>query len=170
MKIKINKKILIIVCVLVIAAISGALIYRNYNEHQIEKKKEEKAKQEQRESAISYPHPVVNIYYFHGTHRCWSCTTAEDYTREALNTYFAQELKDGKITFTSINAQEPANFQEEGLVKKFDIAYNSLIINKIKDKEIGYENVQEIWQNLQDKDQFMALIKKKVEDALKEIQ
>jgi len=171
MKIKVNKKLLIIVGVLVVLVIGGALIYRNYSENQNEKKKEEeRAEQEQKELAVSHSGPVVNIYYFHGTSRCWSCITAEDYAREALNTYFPQELKDGKITFASINAQKPANFQEEGLAKKFDISYNSLIINKIKDKEIGYENVQEIWQNLNNKDQYVALIKQKVESALKEIQ
>jgi len=171
MKIKVNKKLLLIVSVSVVITIVGALAYRTYTKNQKDVNKEEvSANQKQEESVTSQPGPRVDIYYFHGTNRCWSCVTAEDYTREALNKYFPQELKDGKITFASINAQKPANFQEEGLAKKFDISYNSLIINKIKDKEIGYENVQEIWQNLNNKDAYLALIKDRVDKALKDIQ
>jgi hypothetical protein len=45
----------------------------------------------------------VEVYHFHGTNQCYSCKTVGNYAEETINTYFANELKSGKIVFGHIN-------------------------------------------------------------------
>lgn len=164
MKIKVNKKLLIIVLVIVVVTISGAIVYGNYFV------KKEVAKTKQEEKPAENNEPKVEVYYFHRTSRCWSCTTADAYAQEAVNTYFPEEIKNGKVVYKSINYQAPADFQEEGLAEKFGVGYNALIINTVKKNSSDKQEIDEIWNNLNNKDAYLALIKGKIDKALKEIQ
>ena len=43
----------------------------------------------------------IEVLDFHSTHRCMTCNAIEANTKYTLDTYFAQELKNNKITHTS---------------------------------------------------------------------
>jgi len=45
----------------------------------------------------------IEVLDFHSTHRCMTCNAIEANTKYTLNTYFAKELKEDKITFQDIN-------------------------------------------------------------------
>ena len=47
--------------------------------------------------------PVIEVYDFHTTNRCVTCKAIEANTKYTLETYFAEELKSGKITFQVVN-------------------------------------------------------------------
>lgn len=69
----------------------------------------------------------VEVYYFHGTHRCTTCNTVEKVAVEALKQYYGDQ-----ITLQSINREEEKN---SALVKKFQIAGQTLLVVK-GDKKI----------------------------------
>ena len=66
----------------------------------------------------------VKVYYFHNTRRCMTCNAVEKVTKEALKTQFTEELKDGIITFESLNIEE-----EEGKIaaKKLEVSGQALL-------------------------------------------
>jgi hypothetical protein len=79
---------------------------------------------------------TIQVYDFHTTNRCITCKAIEANTKYTLNTYFAEELKDGTITFHVVNIDEDENYE---LAKKFKASGTSLFINIItpeKEKQI----------------------------------
>ncbi|OHB66948.1 MAG: hypothetical protein A2V70_08650 [Planctomycetes bacterium RBG_13_63_9] len=67
------------------------------------------------ESAIT---DGVVVYYFHGTERCATCQNMEANTREAIQTRFADRLKDESIALVEIDYQAPGN---EHYVRDFEL-------------------------------------------------
>jgi len=51
----------------------------------------------------------VVVYYLHSNTRCPTCQTIEAYAKEAVETGFAEELKNGKIQWRIINYESPGN-------------------------------------------------------------
>ena len=79
---------------------------------------------------------TIQVYDFHTTNRCITCKAIEANTKYTLNTFFAEELKDGTITFHVVNIDEDENYE---LAKKFKASGTSLFINIItpeKEKQI----------------------------------
>lgn len=76
--------------------------------------------------------PVLEVYYFHGTHRCPTCLAVEEQTRKVLGDLYAKELESGTITLQVLNLEEKAN---QGLVESFEIGWSSLILYKPGTKE-----------------------------------
>jgi len=48
----------------------------------------------------------LQVYYFHFTRRCATCNAVETETKVALETFYADRVKDGTIAFTSLNLEE----------------------------------------------------------------
>jgi hypothetical protein len=46
---------------------------------------------------------------FHSTSRCTTCRTIERYSKEAIDKYFVDELKNGILEFKPVNVDEPEN-------------------------------------------------------------
>ena len=69
----------------------------------------------------------IEVYYFHGTHRCTTCNTVEKVAKEALKQYYGDQ-----IALQSINREEEKN---SALVKKLQIAGQTLLVVK-GDKKI----------------------------------
>jgi hypothetical protein len=53
--------------------------------------------------------PIVMIYNFHVTNRCVSCIAIEEATTKTLNTYFMNELRQGRIKRKILNVDDEAN-------------------------------------------------------------
>jgi phosphoketolase len=75
---------------------------------------------------------TIEVFDFHTTNRCVTCKAIEANTKYTLETYFAKELKSGKITFKVINIDEKEN---EKLAEKFQAAGTSLFLNVISEKK-----------------------------------
>lgn len=69
----------------------------------------------------------VEVYYFHGTHRCATCVAVEKVTKEALKQYYGDQ-----IILKSINRDEDKN---NPMIKKYEIAGQTLLILKGDKKE-----------------------------------
>ena len=71
----------------------------------------------------------IDIYYFHRTERCNTCMSIEENTNYVLENYFADELKDGTISFKSINFEGDA---DKEIIEKYEADGPSLFLTKVK--------------------------------------
>jgi len=105
----------------------------------------------------------VNIVYFHRTNRCHSCQYCEAQTRTTLDTYFADELASGKITFVSVDVQDESN---TAIIDKYGAYGPQLFISVLKGDTESITEVQEFWDFIDDDEGFSNLIIDKVNEAL----
>jgi len=104
------------------------------------------------------------VYYFHTTFRCVSCKNIEKYTKEAINRYFADEIKSGKIDFKILNVEEPQN---KHFMKDYQLYTKSVVLSKLTaGKEERYKNLDKVWQLLRNKEKFYSYIKDETEKFL----
>lgn len=109
--------------------------------------------------------PVIEVYDFHTTNRCVTCKAIEANTKYTLETYFAEELKSGKITFQVVNIDEKENFD---LAKKFYASGTSLYLNVIQNgKEKQLELTQFAFMYGKDRSVFSKKLKEKISKQLK---
>ncbi|WP_417885083.1 nitrophenyl compound nitroreductase subunit ArsF family protein [Zunongwangia sp.] len=102
---------------------------------------------------------------FHYTHRCMTCNAIEANTKYTLNTYFAKELKEDKITFHVINVDVKEN---EKIAEKFEASGTSLILNVIKNgKETQINLTDFAFMNGNDQEAFSKELKAKIDTELK---
>jgi len=108
----------------------------------------------------------VIAYYFHGTFRCPTCRTIEQYSLEAIQTYFAKELGSGKLEFRPVNIEEPEN---KHFIQDYQLVTRSLVLSLMSDgKETKWNNLADVWKLVRDKDKFFQYVKDEVEKFLKE--
>ena len=108
----------------------------------------------------------VIAYYFHGTFRCTTCRTIEKYSKEAIEHYFANELKNGTLEFKSLNVEEAEN---RHYIQDYQLFSRALVISLVKeDKEVTWKNLTDVWTHVRDKEKFFQYVKDEVEKFLKE--
>ena len=106
----------------------------------------------------------IEIYHFHGTNQCYSCITVGDYAQETVNTYFADEIKSGKIVFGHINGELAENRE---LVVKYGATGSSLWIGTYtKDGQFKAEQNTNVWYKINDKQAYMTYLKGVIEQKL----
>ena len=67
----------------------------------------------------------VEVYYFHYTRRCATCQAVEDETKKALEQFYPAQMKDGSVTFLSINLEEGDN---EAFAEKLGVSGQTLLL------------------------------------------
>ena len=80
---------------------------------------------EEKPETISASDEKVEIYYFHYTRRCVTCTTVENETIAALDEFYSEEMKSGDIVFKTINLDESGS---EEIAEKLEISGQTLLI------------------------------------------
>jgi hypothetical protein len=109
--------------------------------------------------------PEAIAYYFHTTYRCASCKKIEAYSKEAIETGFAEELKSGALKFESINIEEEGN---EHFIEDYQLYTKSLIICDMKDgKQVRWKNLNKIWELIGNKDEFVQYVQAEIKTYLK---
>jgi len=109
------------------------------------------------------PAEKVEVVYFYRPQRCTGCIYAETGTLYTLETYFADELASGKITFATFDVAAEEN---AAIVEKYEAYTSSLFINTIKDGTDHIEEIKEIWFVLGDDEAFIEVVKSKIEQSL----
>jgi len=103
-------------------------------------------------------------YYFHTTYRCSSCKKIEAYSREAIESGFAEELKEGKLQWCVVNVDDRAN---RHFIQDYQLFSKSLILTKMKDgKQAEWKNLMKVWQLLGDKESFVRYVQAEVRSYL----
>ncbi len=96
------------------------------------------------------------VYYFHRTVRCVTCNTIEAYTRQVMDSEFAEAQADGSVQMVSINYEITAN---EHFVKDFELTSNSVVLVRLEAGQVTqWKNLDQIWELVQDAPAFHAYI------------
>jgi len=104
-------------------------------------------------------------YYFHGNFRCSNCFTIEQYSKEAIEKYFSEQLKNGKLTFSVINTDMPEN---EHFIKDYQLYTKSLIVAEFKNgKQVKWTNLARVWDYLNNRDAFYTYVRTEIDNYLK---
>lgn len=82
----------------------------------------------------------VEILYFHGKQRCTTCMAIEKNAQEAVESQFADELKNGTVVFKTIDISKAEN---EKIAEKYMVTWSALFVSKWKDGKETYENLTE---------------------------
>ncbi|MFC2100512.1 nitrophenyl compound nitroreductase subunit ArsF family protein [Bacteroidota bacterium] len=108
--------------------------------------------------------PKIKVIYFHGNHRCYTCKSIEAHTKKTLQTYFANELEKGIITFESINIDEDEN---KSIAEEYKVFGSSLFIVKITTNGEEKNNLTNFaFTYGKDEKKFMTEFKKKINDLI----
>jgi hypothetical protein len=98
----------------------------------------------------------IEVYHFHATQQCYSCKTVGEYAEETVNTYFADELKSGKISFASFNVDDGFNME---IAKKYGATGSSLWIGVYDANGFHPEQNTNVWYKINDKEDYMNYLK-----------
>ena len=108
----------------------------------------------------------VVAYLFHKTHRCTSCNLIEDFTTKTLNEYFSSELQKKKLEFISIDVDQPQN---RHYIKDYQLFTISLVIALYDgDKQEKWQNLDKVWDYLNDQEKFSQYIMTSIKSYLSE--
>lgn len=111
--------------------------------------------------------PIVLIYNFYGTHRCPSCVAIEKATIQALDSLYAEQVKNETIKRFSINIDEAENAK---LCEKYQAFGSGIFITRIfKGKENTIDLTGDGFKFARNKkDKFIEILKSKIDEFLKE--
>jgi uncharacterized lipoprotein NlpE involved in copper resistance len=105
----------------------------------------------------------LELYHFHGTNQCYSCITVGAYAEETVNTYFADELKSGKIVFSHLNYDVDENKE---LASKYGVTGSSLWLGVYDAKGFHAEQNVNVWYKINNKAEYMSYLKGVIEKRL----
>ncbi len=109
---------------------------------------------------------TVIAYYFHGNFRCYNCFTIEQYAKEAIENYFPEQLKNGRLLFQPINIENKGN---EHFIQDYQLYTSSLILAVFKNgTQVKWTNLEKVWNYIRDRDAFFQYVRTEVEKSLKE--
>jgi hypothetical protein len=107
----------------------------------------------------------IIVYYFHGTYRCPSCLQIEDWSFDAIQERFAQELEQGTIVWKTIDVDEPENSH---FTREYQVSTQALIIVKMTGKkEKRYKNLKKVWEYLSDQQAFYDYVTHEIDKFLR---
>jgi len=121
-----------------------------------------------REDSFGLPikNPTVDkleILHFHATNQCYSCITVGKYAEETVNTYFADEVKSGRIVFAHVNGELPENSE---LVRRYGATGSSIWLGIYKGEDFEAEQNINVWYKIGDKKDYMDYFKGVIEGKL----
>ncbi|MDO9136291.1 MAG: nitrophenyl compound nitroreductase subunit ArsF family protein [Lutibacter sp.] len=109
----------------------------------------------------------IEVIDFHSTNRCMTCKAIEANTKYTLDTYFADELKSGKIVLKIVNVDKKEN---EQFAEKFEASGTALFLNVIKDgKEKHVDLTNFAFMKGTDQKTFSDELKQTISLQLKEL-
>ena len=107
----------------------------------------------------------IIAYYFHGSFRCPTCRKLEQYSKEAIEENFKDEISKGTLEFKTINVEEKRN---EHFINDYQLYTKQLVVSEVEDgKEIRYKNLEKIWEYVRDKEKFFDYVISEIRAYLK---
>jgi len=103
----------------------------------------------------------IEAYYFHFTARCVTCRTIEAKAKENLESLYPNQMKQGLITFQSINMEEASS---KPLAEKLGVSGQTLLLVK-GDQKINLTNEGFMYAMVKP-DKFREIINEKVDGLL----
>jgi len=105
----------------------------------------------------------LEVYYFHGTARCYSCQTMGQLVSDLISQRYSRQVKDGKIDFKQINVDLPENKE---IARKYQASGSSLFINRIIESQNKIEQDGNVWRYLSNEANFNKYLGDKIDSYL----
>lgn len=108
----------------------------------------------------------VEVIYFHGKQRCATCMAIEKEAKAVVEQQFANDVKNGKVVFRTIDISDPKN---ESIANKYEVSWSSLYLTTFKNGKETRQNLTEFgFGNARSKpDVFKRGLAEKINAALK---
>ena len=120
------------------------------------------AQPEKKQTIASNSGNDVEVYYFHRTARCITCKTVEAEARKNIEMLYADQVKTGKISFTSLNLEEST-----GKTAGDRLGVNSQTLLIVKgDQKINITNEGFLYA-VSKPEKFTEIIKEKIDPLMK---
>jgi hypothetical protein len=108
-------------------------------------------------------HKII-AYYFHTNTRCSTCIKIEEYSHEAIEKGFPEELKNGTLELRIVNYEQPEN---KHFMKDYKLVSKSLVlVNMVNGKPTEWTNLIKVWQLTGHKDDFLKYVRKEIRGYL----
>jgi hypothetical protein len=108
-------------------------------------------------------HKVI-AYYFHTNARCSTCIKIEQYSHEAIEQGFSNELKNGTLEMRVVNYEQP---EYRHFMQDYKLVSKSLVlVNMVNGKQTKWTNLKLVWQLTGHKDAFLNYVRKEVRGYL----
>jgi len=112
------------------------------------------------------PDDAVVVTYFLTDVRCPTCLKIEAYTKEVVETGFADAVADGRVVWRAVNTDEPGN---KHFLDDYQLATKSVVVSVRRGgNEVTWKNLAGIWHEVGVKEDFLAYIRTEVAAALGE--
>jgi len=107
----------------------------------------------------------IIVYYFHGNMRCKACKTIENYTREAVETKYEDEIKKGLVEIRTINVEKGDNHL---FIRNYQLVSRAIVVSKIENgKEKEWKKLDKVWSLLKNKEKFFEYIQTNMDSFIK---
>jgi len=107
----------------------------------------------------------VIVTYFLTDIRCPTCHQIEAYTREAVETGFADALREGRLMWRTVNTDREDN---KHFIDDYGLTAKAVVLSRRQGgQEVDWKNLDRIWDLVGDKDAFTAYIRDEVAAFLK---
>jgi hypothetical protein len=103
----------------------------------------------------------IETYYFHFTARCVTCKTVEAQAKQNVETLYPELVKQGKISFQSVNLDEESG---KAIAEKLKVYGQTLMVLK-GDKQIILTN-EGFMYAVREPEKFKAIMKEKIDPLL----
>jgi hypothetical protein len=110
--------------------------------------------------AISAGDHKILVYYFYFSPRCETCLNMEAFSREAMETGFAREIKQGSVVWQAcdVDKDKYKHFWDD-----FKLDTKSLImVDEQAGKMVRWKNCEQIWDLAGAKPDFMKYVQNEV--------
>ena len=104
----------------------------------------------------------VSVYYFHLTTRCVTCKTVEAEARKNVEMLYAEQVKEGRISFTALNLEEATG---KAMGEKLGVNSQTLLIVQ-GDQKINITNEGFLYAVSQPQ-KFTGVMKSKIDPLIK---
>ena len=106
----------------------------------------------------------IQVYYFHGKVRCYSCNMIEKLTVETIRESFPMEIENGRVKISVVNT---SNSENEHFVKDYGLYSQSVILSEMNDgREVNWKNLIRVWELLRNEEVFKDYVRKEVKAFL----
>jgi hypothetical protein len=102
----------------------------------------------------------IIVYYFHGKVRCATCIKIENYTREAVETGFKEQVAKNLIEFRVVDVDEPDN---RHFVAEYLLYTKTVVLSAMEGtKQLRWKNLEKIWELQPTKEVFIKYIQNEI--------
>lgn len=107
----------------------------------------------------------IDVYYFHITNRCNTCTSIEAQVKKTINTHFTAQVQSGNLVLHILNCELPEN---KAIAEKY-LAYGSTlaITRTFNGKEATEDITGWAFQKVHTPEVFVSELKSKIDLAFK---